>query len=221
MGDTSVVPDDGVTAGSRTTPSTVPAVRQGAAAARGLLVELAAQKWKADRAKLEVRDGKIINPAGGEITYADLAATDDFGKAAAQAVPGNVELTSVQQWKTLGTSLPRPNRRDIVTGAHRFPSDTIRPGMLYGAILRAPSYGARLAGIDAAPAKAMKDVVVVEDGQFVGVAAPTRARAEEALALLAKSAKWEPAAHPSSKQIFEHLRKTAPEGCRKTRSPMT
>ena len=33
MGDTSLVPDDGLTAGSRTTPSTMPAVRQGAAAA--------------------------------------------------------------------------------------------------------------------------------------------------------------------------------------------
>ena len=32
MGDTSLVPDDGITAGSRTTPSTLPAVRRGAAA---------------------------------------------------------------------------------------------------------------------------------------------------------------------------------------------
>ena len=31
MADTALVPDDGITAGSRTTPSTVPAVRQGAA----------------------------------------------------------------------------------------------------------------------------------------------------------------------------------------------
>ena len=34
LADTSLVPDDGLTAGSRTTPSTVPAVRRGAAAAR-------------------------------------------------------------------------------------------------------------------------------------------------------------------------------------------
>ena len=31
LGDTSLVPDDGITAGSRTTPSTIPAVRRGAA----------------------------------------------------------------------------------------------------------------------------------------------------------------------------------------------
>jgi isoquinoline 1-oxidoreductase len=34
MADTSLCPDDGITAGSRTTPSTIPAVRQGCAAAR-------------------------------------------------------------------------------------------------------------------------------------------------------------------------------------------
>src|SRR5439155_19479737 len=45
MADTDLVPDDGMTAGSRSTPSTLPAVRQGCAAARGLLIELAAQRW--------------------------------------------------------------------------------------------------------------------------------------------------------------------------------
>jgi isoquinoline 1-oxidoreductase len=37
MADTAETPSDGITAGSRTTPSTVPAVRQAAAAARELL----------------------------------------------------------------------------------------------------------------------------------------------------------------------------------------
>src|SRR5262245_26267649 len=34
MADTDLVPDDGITAGSRSTPGTVPAIREGAAAAR-------------------------------------------------------------------------------------------------------------------------------------------------------------------------------------------
>src|SRR5690348_7035191 len=40
MADTSLVPDDGITAGSRSTPASVPAIRQGAAAARELLIDL-------------------------------------------------------------------------------------------------------------------------------------------------------------------------------------
>ena len=41
MADTDTVPNDGTTAGSRSTPSSVPAIRQAAATARDLLKELA------------------------------------------------------------------------------------------------------------------------------------------------------------------------------------
>jgi len=210
MGDTRLTPDDGVTAGSRTTPSTVPAVRQGAAAARELLAQLASKKWGVDRGEVEVRDGKCLHAAGKrELSYADLAAAEEFPKAFEQAAPPGVTITPVKEWKVLGTSVPRPNRRDLVTGAHRFPSDIARPGMLYGRILRAPSYGAKLTAIDLAPAKAMKGVVAFQDGSFVGVAAPTLFAAENALAAIAKTATWEPAPHPSSKEIFDYLRQKA------------
>jgi len=52
-------PDDGITAGSRTTPSTIPAIRQACAAARNLLVSLAAKQWNADAKTLAVADGKV------------------------------------------------------------------------------------------------------------------------------------------------------------------
>ena len=55
MGDTDLTPDDGVTAGSRTTPSTVPAVRQGAAAARELLIQAAAKRWGVEPGTVQVR----------------------------------------------------------------------------------------------------------------------------------------------------------------------
>jgi len=213
MADTSLVPDDGVTAGSRTTPSTVPAVRQGAAAARDLLSQLAAQRWGVDRATVEVRDGKAVHSATKrELTYADLASSDEATKAFQQGIAPDVTVTPVKEWKVMGTSFPRPNRRDLVTGAHRFPSDIARPGMLYGKVLRAPSYGAKLTNIDLAPAKAMKDVVVVQDGAFVAVAAPTTFAAQRALDAIAKTASWEPAAHPSSKEVFDYLTKRARGG---------
>jgi isoquinoline 1-oxidoreductase len=216
MADTGLVPDDGITAGSRTTPSTVPAVRQGAAAARDLLVQLACKQWGVDRGAVEVRDGKVLHAAGKrELTYADLANSEDQARAFEQAVPSNVTVTPVKEWKVLGTSVPRPNRRDLVTGAHRYPSDIVRPGMLYGKVLRPPSYGAKLTAIDTAPAKAIKDVVVVQDGQFVAVAAPTTFAAEQALAAVSRTATWEPAPHPSSKEVFDYLRKHARGGAAK------
>ena len=119
MSDTALVPDDGRTAGSRTTPSTVPAVRRGAATARELLTRLAAKQWKLDTNALNVRNGTITNRKTRQtLTYADLAKTKEIDEAFKQRIPSDVTLTPVNQWQALGTSVPRPNSRDIVTGAH-------------------------------------------------------------------------------------------------------
>jgi isoquinoline 1-oxidoreductase len=210
LADTSLVPDDGITAGSRTTPSTVPAVRQGAAAARQLLVELACRRWSVQPAAAQVRDGRITHaPTGRNVTYADLAQAEDIAGLFDAAVPSNVELTRVEEWKVLGQAMPLPGRREFVTGEHKFPSDHTLPGMLYGKVLRQPSYGARLVSVDLALAKAMEGVVAVRDGDFVGVAAPTSFLAQQALAAVAATADWEPAEHPSSREVFDYLRQKA------------
>jgi isoquinoline 1-oxidoreductase len=210
MADTSLVPDDGITAGSGSTPRTVPAVRQGAAAARELLIDFASKRWSVDRNAVQLNDGKVTDTAGQRmLTYADLAASDEAAKAFQQPIPSDVALTSVKEWKVLGNPAPRPNGRDIVTGAHKYPSDIIRPGMLYGKVLRAPAYGAKLTSVDLGPAKAMKDVVAVQDGQFAGVAAPTAFLAEQARAAIAKTAKWELSPHPASKDLFDYLKQHA------------
>jgi isoquinoline 1-oxidoreductase len=212
LADTAAVPNDGVTAGSGTTPRTVPAMRKAAAAARELLVVLACKRWQVDRAAVEVKDGVITDAKSKRtLSYADLAGTEDLAKSFAQ-MPADVALTPVKEWKVLGTSLPRPNWRAIVTGTHRYPSDIVRPGMLYGKVLRPPSYGATLTAVDLGPAKEMEGVVVVRDGSFVGCAAPTLHRANQALAAIAKTATWQTVPQPSSKDLFAHLKKHAQGG---------
>src|SRR5215470_12213691 len=210
MADTGAVPDDGITAGSGSTPRTMPAVRQGAAAARQLLLDFAAKKWNLEGSACEVRDGKVIHAASKRsLSYADLAKDDEAMKSFDQPIPSGVTVTPVKEWKVLGTPAPRPNGHDIVTGAHKFPSDISRPNMLYGKIFRAPSYGAQLTSIDLEPAKAMKDVVAIREEQFVGVAAPTAFQAEQALVAVSKTAKWDTTPHPSSKELYDHLKKHA------------
>jgi isoquinoline 1-oxidoreductase len=213
MSDTALAPDDGVTAGSGSTPRTVPAVRRGAAAARQALLDFACRQWGVQPDAVEVRDGKAVHgPTQRALSYADLAAAEDAPKLLGQAIPADVAFTPVKQWKVLGAPTPRPNGRDIVTGAHKYPSDIIRPGMFYGKVLRAPAYGAKLTAIDLDPAKAMKDVAAVRDDQFAGVAAPSTFQAEQALAAIAKTAQWERTPQPSSKGLFAHLKETARGG---------
>ena len=60
--------------------------------------------------------------------------------------------------------------------------------MLYGRILRGPSARAKLVSVDTTAASKMPGVIVVRDGDFVGVAARDERAAEKALASI--DAKW-------------------------------
>ncbi|HEX3356885.1 MAG TPA: molybdopterin cofactor-binding domain-containing protein [Tepidisphaeraceae bacterium] len=192
LADTELCPDDGPTVGSRTTPSTIPSVRQGCAAAKKLFDDFASQ-----------------SPAGKKLTYADLASDANFIEAAKQNIPRNVIVSAVSEWKILGTPLARPNAHDVVVGKHKYPSDQVLPGMLYGKVLRPASFGATLTDIDLAPAKAIDGVIVARDGQFVGVAAPNSFLAQRAITALEGTAQWDSPSHPSSKTLSDYLRKNA------------
>src|SRR6266511_2757304 len=73
MGDTAG-PDDGGTAGSRTTPSSVPAIRKACAAARQLLLDTAASSFGLEAKGLSVGNGEVEGlPAGKAFRFADLA----------------------------------------------------------------------------------------------------------------------------------------------------
>jgi isoquinoline 1-oxidoreductase len=210
MGDTELTPDDGITAGSRTTPSTVPAVRQGTAAARQVLVKLAAQRWQVEEAALQVKSGKVVHaPTGREVSYGELVKEDPARQSFNVPVSPDMELVAVKDWKSMGTSVPRPNGVEIVTGRHCLPSDLRRKAMLYGQVLRPPSLGARLTFVDLSPGEGMPGVVVVKDGDFVGAAAPTSHEARAAIEAIARTARWEPKSQPSSKDVYDYLRNQA------------
>jgi len=215
MADSELTPDDGMTAGSRTTPINVPAVRQGSATARELLKQLAAEQWQVEPGTLVVEKGTINHSRSGrKLTYADLAKSGKTVEAFKQTVSTDVVLMPVEDWDVMGVSTPKSTWRDLVTGKHRFPSDIVKPNMLYGKVLRPPSYGATLESIDLAPAQAMKDVVVVHEDQFVGCAAPTTFEADEAVKVIAKTAKWKTIDHPSSGEVHTYLKENVRTGGR-------
>jgi isoquinoline 1-oxidoreductase len=189
-------------------------VRKAAAAARELFIGWACQRWQVDRSAVELKERGVITHATTKqtLSYADLARAKDVTKLLGQTIPADIALTPVSEWKVLGTSLPRPNGREVVTGTHRYPSDIVRPGMLYGKVLRPPSYGATLTAVDLSPAQAMEGVVVVREGAFVGCAAPTTFQAQAALVVIAKTATWQTVPQPSGKDLFSHLKAHAQSG---------
>lgn len=215
LADTSRVPDDGGTFGSRTTGYTVPPVRQAAAAARQILIDLARKHWGANATRrIELRDGKVVDlDTGSSCSFAELsqslAATDAFHAS----VPVDVALTPVKDWTVLGKGALKPTSRAVATGALRYPSDIVRPGMLRGVVLRPPSYGARLATLDESAAAAIEGAVVVRDGDFVACAAKTSFDARRAVDALAPTARWVEveSPQPSSTGLSAYLKDNVDE----------
>src|SRR5205814_1563457 len=204
MADTSLTPFDAGTFGSRTTPTMTPQFRRVAEAARNLLIGVAAKEWNVAPERLAAADAKVTDPTSKRsLSYAELAR----GKTLAQNLPAEDPITPASEWKIAGKPLPKVDGRAFVTGRHQYTSDIRLDGMLYGKVLRPPSFGATLTSYDDTAAKAMTGVVVVRDGDFVGAAAPTEREARNALAAI--RAQWKENAQISNRELFSHIKQTA------------
>ena len=204
MGDTALTPYDMGTFGSRTTPTMAPQLRRVSAAARDLLVQQAAKEWNVPADRLTAANAKVSDPSTGRsITYVELA----HGKTLAQDIPAEDPVTPPTQWTVAGKAIPKVDGRDFVTGRHQYTTDLRPAGLLYGKVLRPASFGATLNSVDTTAAQALPGVVVVHDGNFVGVAASNERAAEAALAAIHAERKATP--QPSGKEIFTYLKQNA------------
>jgi isoquinoline 1-oxidoreductase len=201
MADTALTPFDTGTFGSRTTPTMTPQLRRVAAAARDILVEAAAKEWSVAPAGLVAADAKVTDPASGRsIKYAELAR----GKTLAQNPPAEDPITPASAWTIAGKAIPKVDGRAFVTGRHQYTTDLRPAGMLYGKVLRPPSFGAILTSFRQDETKAMPGVFVVRDRDFVGAAAPTEREAQAALD--AVKAEWKEVPQISNKELFAYLK---------------
>jgi isoquinoline 1-oxidoreductase len=114
------------------------------------------------------------------------------------------------RWETAGSETGRAGAVGLVTGAHRYPSDLARPGMLHARVLRPPALGATLRSVDLSAADAEPDVVAVRNGDFVGVAAPDAATAERVVTSLRPD--WEVEPQPGERSLEEDLRSNPVDG---------
>jgi isoquinoline 1-oxidoreductase len=207
MADTDLTPFDMGTFGSLTTPRMAPQLRKAAAAARETLITLAAEQWKVEPAWVRIVNARILYPNESKsLTLAQVAK----GQKLVKTIPADVASTAVKDWTLAGTSVPKVDGRDFVTGKHQYTTDIKREGMLYGRIVRPSAKEAKLISSDTKGAETMPGVIVVRDGDFIGVAAPDRQtaiRAEKAIAV-----HWQAPGQPGNEELFDYLRKNATEG---------
>ena len=215
LGDTALTPYDRGTFGSRSIPYMGPQLRNAAATARELLIDMAAKKFGVDRDKLAAENG-VVRSTDGKHTVSIGELTQ--GKELLHPVNGKAPTTPVDKWKITGKSVRKVNGQSFITGQHKYVSDMKLPGMLYGKVLRAPAYGAVLEKADTSKAKEIEGVTVVEDREFIGVAAPTLFRANRALKAI--DANWKTQPQPSRTGIFAWLKDKAENKDSNSRSVM-
>ncbi|HEY1501744.1 MAG TPA: molybdopterin cofactor-binding domain-containing protein [Acidobacteriaceae bacterium] len=204
MGDTDLVPWDAGTFGSQSTPRMGPQLRTMAMTAREMLIEAAAERWKADATALIADDGRVTNPATSEsLRYGEITR----GQKLTRTITGDPPLTPATKWRIAGTAAPKVNGQLFVTGKHTYPSDVVRPGMLFGKVVRPAGYNATLASADTSAAEKIPGVRVVRDGDFIGVVADDAWAAEQAV--LKIDAKWKVPAQISNAELFAALKKGA------------
>ncbi len=207
MGDTDLVPFDMGTFGSRTTPTMAPQLRRAAAAAREMLIAMAADQLQLQPSDLRIVDATFVNHDKSKtLTLAEVAK----GRKLVKVIPENIEVTPTANWTVAGKSVTKVDALDFVTGKHRYTSDTKRDGMLYGKIVRPATLNATLKSANTKVAEAVAGVKVVVDGNFVGVVAPdpqTATRAANAVVV-----DWESKPEPSNAELFELLRKPTAGG---------
>lgn len=205
--DTALTPFDFGTVGSRSMPTMSPQLRRVANAARELLVEAAAKEWNVAADKLTAGDGKVTDPSSKRsLPYSALAR----GKTLAQTLPADDPVTPPDQWTIAGKPIPKKDARLFVTGQHQYTPDLTRPGMLYGKVLRPPSFGATVTSYDATAAQSMSGVTIVRDGDFIGATASNEHAAQNALE--AVRAEWKQVPQTSSKELFAYLKQNAKPG---------
>jgi nicotinate dehydrogenase subunit B len=228
MADTDLTPYDAGTFGSQTTPRMAPQLARAAATAREMLINLAAERWKVPSIpsvswSLTAEDGRVVHSDGRVLTYGELTK----GQKLTGVVSDQAIVSKPTDWKVRGTAAKKVNGRAIVTGAHQFTPDVVRPNMLYGRLVRPDRLGATtLVSVDESAARALAGVTIVRDGDFLGVVATSERLAARAASLVraewrasgsASSAGASPAATQSSQTIFDYLR-TAPDA-RPAQSP--
>jgi nicotinate dehydrogenase subunit B len=207
-GDTALVPNEGVTAGSFSMPYCATAVQYASAEVRSILLELAAEKLNQPVTSLSVQDGMILGSNGTRIAYWDLV----LGESLNREATGLVKPKPPHQHRYIGQSVHRIDLTPKILGEAKFVQEHRPTGLLFGHLVRPPTYAAKLLSANVASVQKMPGVVkVVRNGSFLGVIAKREEQALAAANALNASAKWEVEKKlPTHEGIFNWLRTTKP-----------
>lgn len=137
-------------------------MRVAGAVARDLLLRAASRKASVPVSELLVADGEVRRRSGGRVaTFGELV--DQVGGLSPMPAP---PLKNPSEFKLIGKPLPRLDIPAKVLGVATFGIDVRRPGLLYAAVLNAPTFGGSATGfkVKRSLPKGVETVILVPGG---------------------------------------------------------
>jgi isoquinoline 1-oxidoreductase beta subunit len=145
------------TGGSTAIANSFEQMRKAGAVARVMLVSAAARRWGVSAETIAVHDGVLSHDASSRrASFGVLAEA-----AASEPMPEAVFVKAPEEFRLIGTRLPRKDGIEKTDGSAVFTQDIKLPGMLTAVVAHPPRFGARLKAFDAGAAKQIRGVVHV------------------------------------------------------------
>ncbi|MDM5179253.1 xanthine dehydrogenase family protein molybdopterin-binding subunit [Massilia sp. DJPM01] len=145
-----------ITGGSGTIAHSFMQYREIGAKARAMLVAAAAEQWKVNPAQLSTASGFVMHPDGRKASYGSLA-----DAAMKQPMPATVVLKDAKDFRFIGKPVKRLDALAKSSGKQQFGIDFTLLDAKVAVVARPPVFGARVAKLDAAKARAIKGVIEV------------------------------------------------------------
>ena len=220
MGDSGTSVDQGGASGSTGVSHGGVTLRNAAAEARRLMVEMASKHLGVAADDLVVNAGVISSkstPAkkvsygelvGGRWFDAEVEWNGQFGNNL--AVKTVAKPKDPKDYKVYGTSPPRRDVAPKILGTGDFVTDIKVPGMVHARMVMPPVAGAEPVSVDESSIKNIPGVQIVREKGFLGVVAPKEWDAVKAARAL--KVVWSDAKPPfvEQKDLYNHIRNAKP-----------
>lgn len=175
-----VPPTAFITSDSQSTRLWFDPMRRCGAAARQMLVSVAARRWGVSPHQCETAAGKVLHPDGRKsLDYGALAA-----EASREPIPTELTFKSPDQYRLIGYDGVRSDVPDKTQGKAAYAIDIRLPGMLFASVRHGSFAGAELKSFDEAAIRAnprVKGVYRVNRGADLAVVATDSWSAMQAL----------------------------------------
>jgi CO/xanthine dehydrogenase Mo-binding subunit len=204
--DTALTPDQGITSGSQSHPTEFgpSGLRQALATAREALFEMASDQFGVLVNELGVEDGVIFVRAdpSQRVSYGTLIGGQRFNIT----VRSDATPKDPAQYTVLGTSVPRYEIPDKMTGLFEYVQSVRVDDMRHGKVVRPRVIGAKVMSVDdSSVADLPGNVQVVRVNDFVGVVADRQWQAVRAAAAL--RVEWSSGdALPDQQGFYDYMR---------------